>query len=133
MVWSLVKICVLRNCHDCQCHRPCSTDSRDGFGYLCVRPLMHFSRALRALAASNADIVGPSDSFLVGFETGQFYRSKILLSSSTLDPSFIQLVNYNYTTLDVYLPLLLLPSSSTLSISYVSLMSTLHTVALRSW
>ena len=93
----------------------------------------HFSRALRALAASNADIVGPSDSFLVGFETGQFYRSKILLSSSTLDPSFIQLVNYNYTTLDIYLPLLLLPSSSTLSISYVSLMSTLLTVALRSW
>ena len=93
----------------------------------------HFSRALRALAASNADIVSPSDSFLVGFETGQFYRSKILLSSSTLDPSFIQLVNYNYTTLDIYLPLLLLPSSSTLSISYVSLMSTLLTVALRSW
>ena len=44
--------------------------------------------------------------FIVGFETGQFYRSKwrstsssILLPSSTLDPSFIQLVNYIYTLL----------------------------------
>ena len=65
---------------------------------------------------------------------GWFYCSKwrsacssILLPSSTIGPSFIQLVNYIYTlfklyveTLDIYLPLLLLPSSPTLSTPQVA-------------
>ena len=82
------------------CHFLCN------FSFHKVRPSTSSCGILAGFASPGCLHRGRCWSFVVGFETGQFYRSKrsstgssILLPSSTLDPSFIQLIYLRFILL----------------------------------